>query len=51
MIGSNNAFIYTAPLCERNSWRKSKTGVLENTVARREKHKSHKEVCFAALPI
>lgn len=51
MIGSNNTFIYTASLCECNSWRKSKTGVLETTVTRREKPKSHKEVCFAALPI
>lgn len=51
MIGSNNTFIYTASLCECNSWRKSLTGVLETTVARREKRKSHKEVCFAALPV
>lgn len=51
MTGSNNTFIYTAPLCECNSWRKSKTAVLETTIARRERRKSHKEVCFAALPI
>lgn len=38
MIGSNNAFIYTASLCECNSWRKFLTGVLEPTDARREKH-------------
>lgn len=38
MIGSNNAFIYTASLCECSSWRKSLTGVLETTDARSEKH-------------
>lgn len=38
MIGSNNAFIYTASLCECSSWRKSLTGVLETTDTRREKH-------------
>jgi len=38
MIGSNNTFIYTASLCERSSWRKSLTGVLETTDSAREKH-------------
>lgn len=38
MIGSNNAFIYTASLCECSSWRKSLTGVLETTDSTREKH-------------
>lgn len=38
-------------LCVNVTAGESQTGVLETTVTRREKPKSHKEVCFAALPI